>query len=85
MPPKNATPVLAPARIPPSGRSPAPTIGDGPDASTSKDQDKGKKKNKEGHSPVKEVMGPPPDPSKPLRILESEMNSLSECLTVRYT
>lgn len=78
MPPKTATPVLAPARIPPVRKPSTSNVGDKSDSNTKRVQDKDKDKDKGSES-----MGPPPDPPKPQKILEPEMNSLVECLTVR--
>lgn len=78
MPPKTATPVLAPARIPPVRKPSTSNVGDKSDSNTKKVQDKDKDKDKGSES-----MGPPPDPPKTQKILEPEMNSLVECLTVR--
>lgn len=80
MPPKTATPVLAPARIPPVRKPSTSNVGDKSDSNTKRVQDKDKDKDKDKGS---ESMGPPPDPPKPQKILEPEMNSLVECLTVR--
>lgn len=79
MPPKTATPVLAPARIPPVRKPSTSNVGDKSDSNTKRVQDKDKDKDKGSES-----MGPPPDPPKPQKILEPEMNSLVECLTVRF-